>query len=89
MNLYLPKEFLLSLLNSLLSFFLHLLLKLFKLFYPPTMSMFLKRFQAIHLRIDWFEEIIQKFTAQTKQNTIKCLGDNETIQKKKNAKVIL
>lgn len=67
-NLYFTKELLLPLPNSLLSLFLHLLLKLFKLFYPPTMSKLLTVSQVIHFSIDWFEEIIQKLTAQMKQN---------------------
>lgn len=66
MNFNFAEELFLSLPNSLLSLFLHFLLKLFKLFYSSTMSMFLKGFQAIQFNCYWFEKIIQKITAQRK-----------------------
>ena len=69
-NFYLTEELLLPLTNSLLSLFLHFLLKLLNLFYPPTMFMFLVRFQAIHFSCNWFKEIIQKITAQNKRNLV-------------------
>lgn len=62
-SLYISKELLLSLTNSLLPFFLHFLFNFFKLFHTPSMSMFLHCFYALQVSCAGLEKVHQKFTA--------------------------